>query len=124
LNDDGNHDQQLNQCESFGDFGVVSHSVWVPNSRVARNPTPEVSESSADCYDNRNHNKQEKKKTDRPVTPKGIRTPSERFVSQPQILPSPDVSLKRHHSCAAFGQYLHRLRMLGAQPGVEAVLQN
>jgi hypothetical protein len=23
--DDGNHDQQLNQCKSFGDFGVVSH---------------------------------------------------------------------------------------------------
>ena len=72
----------------------------------------------------RDEKQQEIHKTGCPVPTKGICTPSERLVTQPQILSSPEVSLKRHDSCAAFGQYLQRLWVLGAESGAEPVLQN
>jgi hypothetical protein len=71
-----------------------------------------------------NDNQQEIHKTGCPVPTKGIGTPSERCVTKPEILALPEVSLECHDASAAFVQYLQRLRVLGAEPGIEPMLQN
>ena len=80
--------------------------------------------SNANCNHKCNRHQQEKQETGFPVTAKRIRTPSERFVTKPEILSFPEVSLKRHDPGAAFGQYLQCLWVRGAEPGIERVLQN